>query len=356
MVEKKIWPKAMTLERNMTLERKVPNIVLFMIIVSLAIISPSGISQAGDYHRSDKTTLGCTDCHTPHYSQDGSIPSWDQEDQGGPYRLLLKKRLINELCLMCHDGSDEEAPNVNNPTYESSAGAFQPGEEVEESHRHSLNSETAPPGYEGYWDPNNALTCVSCHDPHGNDYYRNLRPNPGNATGKTVTYMTGGTYDGASAIQQIENTPLNPHYTSGNIRYRQAYKASTNYGLSEWCGGCHGEFHGLGGDGQMGASAEGDTGSLPWLYHPTRGITMGQGNTNDHISLSHWSLPSLSSRVPVVSPDSIIGNEDDEVFCGSCHKAHGSEHRYNLIWDNDATSAREDGERLLNTCQQCHDK
>ena len=121
-------------------------------------------SHAGDYHLSEDTNLRCADCHTVHYSEGGSVPN--EWGQGGSCRLLLKKEVVSELCLMCHDGSDEDAPKVETPSYLSSAGAFATGGEITESNRHTIGETSTPPGYTGTWDPNTPLTCTSCHDPH----------------------------------------------------------------------------------------------------------------------------------------------------------------------------------------------
>lgn len=108
----------------------------------------------------------------------------------------------------------------------------------------------------------------------------------------------------------------------------------------------------------MGGSLTGDTNTgSPWLRHPTRDVTMARGVTNKHVDGSHW-FSSLTSRVPVVSPSGVVpgtsGTSDNQVFCGSCHKAHGSEHRAGLIYDDESTAAAEDGTALMQTCQQCH--
>jgi hypothetical protein len=47
---------------------------------------------------------------------------------------------------------------------------------------------------------------------------------------------------------------------------------------------------------------------------------------------------------------------DNQVFCGTCHKAHGSSRRYGLIWDDPATAEPEDGTAQMESCQQCHFK
>jgi predicted CXXCH cytochrome family protein len=84
---------------------------------------------------------------------------------------------------------------------------------------------------------------------------------------------------------------------------------------------------------------------------------MARGVANRHVDASHW-FSSLGSRVPVVSPSGTIpgtgGTSDNQVFCGSCHKAHGSSHRAGLIFDDETTAIPEDGTSLVQTCQQCH--
>jgi hypothetical protein len=159
-------------------------------------------------------------------------------------------------------------------------------------------------------------------------------------------------------VQQIATTPMSVHYDAGNIRYRQALTGITDFGLSEWCGGCHGNYHGAGGSQNMGGSPTGDTNAgNPWLRHPTRDVTLSRGVTNKHVDASHW-FSTLSSRVPVVSPSGAIpgtsGSSDNQVFCGSCHKAHGSTNRAGLIFDDETTAIPEDGTSLMQTCQQCH--
>ncbi len=112
----------------------------------------------------------------------------------------------------------------------------------------------------------------------------------------------------------------------------------------------------------LGGSPMGDTNQIgisPWLRHPTRDVTMAQANVNQHVDKNHW-FGGLGSRVPVVSPSGVLpgtsAGSDNEVFCGTCHKAHGSAHRYGLIWDNAAIVQPEDGTAVMDTCQQCHYK
>ena len=169
--------------------------------------------------------------------------------------------------------------------------------------------------------------------------------------------MSGTVYDGIAAIQEIEVEPVSSQYSEDNIRYRRSEAGDDQYGLSEWCGGCHGDFHGSGGSPNMGGGPGGDVGTgHEWLRHPTRDVTMSEASSNDRLGTDNW-FQQLASRVPVVSPSDIPGSEnnsDNEVFCGACHKAHGSSHPDMLIFDRDGTSGTGDGTRMVETCTECH--
>lgn len=299
--------------------------------------------------------LLCSDCHTMHYSVSGEIPPG--AGPGGPFVDLLLTQTTNQLCLSCHDGSDPSAPNVDNALgYAPAAGYFSPGGSVIEGNRHSLGSSDDPPGHTGgSWSE--ILTCASCHEPHENTNYRNLVENPGEGKTVRVTTMSGPVYDGLSTVQEIAVEPVTVRYSEDNIRYRRSDMGSDQYGLAEWCGGCHGDFHGTGGSPNMGGGPAGDTGAgREWLRHPTRDVMMSEAAANDHLGTDNWFTP-LASRVPVVSPSTIPGtvnDSDNEVFCGSCHKAHGSSHPDMLIFDRDRTSSPGDGSRMAETCTQCH--
>ncbi len=330
-------------------------------MAAAVLLSVAASLQAGDFHYVD--SLVCSDCHVVHYSESHQMGGATSPDPilapGGPFRYLLKTSQ-SALCLACHDGRtdvpDVRGPHANN--YVRAAGPLNvvgDGASIEGS-GHTMGSTAAPPG--GTWT-NPGLSCQHCHATHGNAYYRNLVPNPGTTTGKAVTYMTGSAYTGTPAVQQSAVAPMATHYATGNIRYRQAQAGTGDFGLSEWCSGCHGDYHGIGGAANMGGSTAGDTGNARWLRHPTRDVTMAEGVTNKHVSSTRW-FAALASRVPVVSPGGTIpgiaGSSDNEVFCGSCHKAHGSTNRKGLIFDDDATATAEDGTALMQTCQQCHDQ
>ncbi|MGA1791048.1 MAG: Ig-like domain-containing protein, partial [bacterium] len=160
-------------------------------------------------------------------------------------------------------------------------------------------------------------------------------------------------------------TDPNGHYNVKNIKYRQS-ELGTNYGLSAWCAGCHTDFYGEGGSATMGGSSSGDTKASDtdtWIRHPTIGITLSEGVTNTHIDANsesgqgYWWASQVRSRPPYISPSGELGDKtssDNEPGCGSCHKAHGSDKIYGLLFDDPNTTALEDGARMVGTCQVCH--
>lgn len=316
-------------------------------LLALAERSPSG-----DFHFYG--SLNCSDCHVMHYSETHSLTGGPPSTvvplgSGGPFPRLLRQS-ESQLCLVCHDGRTD-APDVfgsNAGTNVRAAGALnRVGESgpYAEANGHSLGSTNAAPG--GTWTGNQAggLQCKHCHDIHGNAYYRNLTPNPGTAKGKFVTYLTGTTYSGTAAVQQLATSPIATHYSVSNIRYRQTKVGSTDFGISQWCSGCHGDFLPAGGSGS------------PPADHSTDGVTMAQAVVNGNVDPNHW-FSALASRVPVVSPSGAVpgtsGTSDNQVFCGTCHKAHGSTNPKGLIYDDETTAAPEDGTSQMQTCQQCH--
>jgi predicted CXXCH cytochrome family protein len=235
--------------------------------------------RAGEWHH--RANAGCSDCHAQHNAA------------GDPAPQLLRRATPLELCLSCHDGSNPEASDVIAPVSSavpSAAGAFPNMGGIPTDMAHHLNNPVpeVPPG----GSTPMVLTCTTCHDPHGNDNYRNLRPNP------------------AFVALQIV-TP-----TGKNIIYKS--------GVSAWCGTCH---------GTPGA-----------LDHPVDRPIFG-GMFSSYATWAAVTLP----RVPVHSPaDDVIPSQDDQVNCLSCHKAHGS--------DNAKATIYADGVSMTATCQECHDQ
>ena len=247
---------------------------------------------AGDWHFG--TSAVCSDCHTQHNSAGGQPMRTD--DNPSPARSLLRRGTPLELCLSCHDGSNPNAPDVLAPvSYVADApgGAFANagGMPVDPlaSFGHHLNtpSSVIPPG----GTQPMTLVCTTCHDPHGNGNYRNLRPDPTRTNQAPANVVVAQSFaaNGANPTQV---------YVPSNVVYKS--------GLSAWCMKCH-------------VSLEG--------HHPVdKPIT----------ETTVWANVTLP-RVPV---------ETDEVICISCHKAHGS--------TNPKATIFPDGTTIDSACHECH--
>ncbi len=321
-----------------------------LLTAALSLLAPGAPVSGGNWHTGDR--LHCADCHVMHASRRGLAYGGAPSSPAG-YQKLLRASTASELCLMCHEGGSGAAdspPDVmgpasyETPSLERAGGAFQAAVGVATPNGHDLAvAGEAAPG--GTWSAGSAgLSCVDCHNPHGNAHYRNLVPVPGNASSDRLV----------TAISETSLSPTSARYSVANIRY-----TSSAQGLAVWCQGCHTNFHGQPGDTNLGGAVGGDIpgSSSYWFRHPTMGVTIAQGVTNKRLDSNYWFTGALS-RVPVVSPSGLIpgssGGSDNEVFCGSCHKAHGSPHRAALIWDDPTTAALEDGASATQTCQTCH--
>jgi hypothetical protein len=262
--------------------------------------------HAGDWHYG--TQLHCADCHTQHNSENGQPGRSD--DSPTPAAHLLRRATAQELCLSCHDGSNASAPDVIEPVSyvsESAAGAFPNSGGIATDRAHHLDNPTpeVPPG----GTQPMVLTCVKCHDPHGNANYRNLRSDPASPSPQIAVL----------AFQTFVANGSNPSqvYPPSNVIYKS--------GVSAWCGTCHGA-------------------SDPASDHPVDKPIWGAVFAD----YTRWTS-TLLPRVPVNSPtDNTVPSRDDEVTCLSCHKAHGS--------PNPRATIFPDGQSLDSACQECHNQ
>jgi hypothetical protein len=282
-----------------------PVLLLRALIVLVFVVVIRVSLTAGDWHYG--AHLVCSDCHTNHNSSGGQPMRYD--DVANPAAYLLRSDTAQTLCLSCHDGNASAPDVMGTVTYvaESAAGAFVNAGGPIVTTAHNLNSAPViPPG----GTKEMVLTCTTCHDPHGNDNYRNLRPDPARAGTGNVSVVAKQT------VRAGEGDPKFVYVTANVI-----YKA----GISAWCQNCHD------------AQPEGS-------HYPDEKPIFGSFKA----SYTRWTAVTLP-RVPVLSPfDDVIPSTDDRVVCLSCHKAHGSPHSKTLIYA--------DGLTLDSTCQECHDQ
>ncbi|HEY6100196.1 MAG TPA: cytochrome c3 family protein [Anaeromyxobacter sp.] len=288
--------------------------------MTIALLLPIP-GEAGNWHRGE--SLVCSDCHTMHGSQSHSwggtapvsptpVPGGDWLSATAPSSKLLKAA-PDQLCIACHDGSTSGAPDVIAPVgyvADPAGGAFE-STNAPSALGHDLGgtAPVVPP----LGNTAVLLTCRTCHDPHGNSSFRNLRPRPsGSPLGVDVpVVVTEGVVANGSNAAQV--------YVASNLTYRS--------GTSAWCMDCHDTY----------ADA----------------VTAGTKHSTDRtiygsISASYAGWTAVSTaRVRVENPtEPVVPSQDDRVFCLSCHKAHGSANPSALIYA--------DGITVDSTCVQCH--
>ncbi len=377
---------------------------------------------AGDYHNQNSrrpstsqsgVTLACAQCHTMHGIQGGNSFSLIYSGTAFIYPKLIRESTVVKLCKFCH-GSDPYgigAPILFSPSYNASSGDFNAGTgSFDEScnsetttlsdgdRRHDIGcdlSSTPPPGFvqtgtldssdaktlsdwndstDGviakYGDGDGIFSCEFCHDQHGNTNYRNVRPtpyDPGDRDPDTaseaakVTYVNGS-YDNSSSILQVtidgdaDGSDPSGQFATSNITFR----SSTNQ-IAGFCGKCHINFYGDPGDANLGGSTSGDTntGSSQWRRHPVGGISVGTGETNGHTDPQTDFDTNTTTAPRVINPSLSVAG-DEQPFCFTCHRVHGSRNHTNLIFGGPGTSSVTDGggwgTMMRDTCQQCHNQ
>jgi hypothetical protein len=375
-----------------------------VIVLAAAVLALAAMPVlAGEWH-SGQNNL-CSDCHTMHFSQQhnwdsGAAPSTTPAPLGnwlgtvGPNDFLLKAP-ANQLCLACHDGQtfapDVLGLNTNaSPSQGREAGALNDaalGAPYETWKGHTLDSTDVPPGFDpavigaaaNWYDPAGGLECISCHAQHGpNGAYRNLGPYAlgGAATAVRPTYVISNTNNTAMDVwidlpsytaNSGNAATFNPYYDFATISFNRndatVGTTQTSNRMDTFCAACHGTFHGGAGDTNIGASAAALDG---FIRHPTSAVTLGAAAAQGyggHSSLSRY--VANTTKVHVYASDT-VGYTDASPGCISCHKAHGNQNPFGLMFLNgNATAIDEQGgwnatqtqdliQGYRNLCGQCH--
>lgn len=343
---------------------------LLTIGVSVALVTVASWSFAGDFHAGIK--LVCSDCHVMHYSQSHG---YNADGSGnftafanGPNHYLLRND-INELCLSCHD-NQPWAPDVfeaHGNGYIRQAGALNEeggNGQYPPTTGHTLNSTAVAPGSDPPWSNPDGLNCVNCHAAHGSglagNSYRNLGgfgTGPGPSVG--ISY-TRGDVEGANPLtawvhEDASSGTSATHYGIGAVAFNEPDPTKSAY--ADFCKGCHTNFH-----GDVGGTEIGGVGDPPEEFHRHPASTVNIGA----IGGGHSRIDRFGGKVNQVQVMSPAGKKagsylatdlDLTPSCMSCHKGHGNQNAFGLIYmlgTGTIDEQGDDGVDARNMCRQCH--
>lgn len=345
-------------------------------------------ATAGDYHSG--TTLNCAECHVLHFSEshnltdDGTSGHGNVElGAGGPFHYLLRNH-VNELCLTCHDGNFWAPDVLGAPSGSVTnrlggalniAGGTVSG--YHETDGHSLGYTGAAPGQTGasttaMWTNADGLDCTDCHTQHGRkagsgatatSIYRNLSW-PGSSAAAGYMDYAIGTNDLTKDV--FERFPAS--YGNDDVDFNEPVATASDYAL--FCSKCHGDFHGNAANGYMRDQAY-PSATAGWLRHPVSNADIGAAGSGHSSNQRAWGARLY--RVKVMSASGNWGTQgtalgttavvaDATPSCMTCHKAHGTQNAYGLIFPNydyntsvvQPITENGGGTDYMGLCRQCH--
>jgi len=315
----------------------------------------------GTFHNGE--TLLCSQCHSMHASQQHPHDGQQQPDPWGPFPQnftpapkLLKASDPVSLCLTCHDNvagvPDVIGADVNGLA-DRSAGYFDtPGDDNPRGHKLGFGLDTSP-GFAlcmrchfGGTFETAAVSCIDCHNPHGNQRARNLQwaSDPGGEPQFGLFISPA-----ATGMARYETANVG-HGTTNDNSLRE---------VSNMCNDCH---HVFTGDTYNDPDGDGIHSRHP-SYDSEPGSTnnIAQGELKGSTAPAHWDngtgagflstarLRFVNSPATDFASTQTVDATVNGVFCLSCHKAHGGMRSFALLWDP-ASGINGEG------CDQCHNK
>jgi hypothetical protein len=351
-----------------------------------------------------KVSGTCSDCHTMHNSQNGTIMVSDivGGHTGNPQcdscHSEPRQVLLSMNCIGCHAQSPSGAQNIialdnvpqvgHHAAIDLAAGNYRyvydgTGDDRNGHNVHGFSGisddsymtpSNYPPGYNSSYDPSGyqssspyKIMCAGRNGCHGNrDESGQLlaikgshhaddsilkfgagftETGQGNTVGTSYRFL----YKVHGAEDSDWEATVNPsdHNEYKGIAF--AGRSGQSWGdissISQLCAECHGNFHASGSSGIGSAS--------PWLRHPADVVLPSSGEYSAYTTYSNEAPVArqsiddhTASASPNVTPDS------DIVMCLSCHRAHASQYQDILRWDYDNMLAGDPSKS--GGCFTCH--
>lgn len=324
-------------------------------LLSLCLVSVPGYALARGFHRGG--VAQCSACHSLHKGQTGD--QW-----------LLLKSDPSSLCLNCHAGrGGPNSPSVFSPDGSSltPGGDFYwltksfswiDGQSPGYDHGHNivafdynLTSDPLQSFAPGGTYPAANLSCISCHDPHGQvaggtsqgnlpvsksgSYGGNVPP--GSVVGNyrllgDADYETGG-YSFSADAPVARQSQVN--------KYEESDSSHVDYGsgMSEWCGNCHAGI--LNNKHTVGTSSfehpAGDNELLDQDIVDMYNSYLSSGDFSGSVATSYSQFVPFergTTNKQFLDPNSTQGPDaNSNVMCLSCHRAHASAFSNAGRWD-----------------------
>ncbi|MBE9502710.1 MAG: hypothetical protein IME96_00870 [Proteobacteria bacterium] len=256
-----------------------------------------------------------------------------------------------------------------------------------------------PPGFALESPFTNNFSCTICHDPHGAkkvttsgydnfqikhgtgiNTFRNLKlyavffpPYYGimSETSSWVGGITGefGTAGSNYTPVQVNGVPIWPIYKEDATiaANNNVYDGTGAEGMSGFCAQCHTYWH----EAKAPDWGQDNRAGEDWKRHPVDYVINSSdvsGASVNTINWSHYDSIPAGFKLPAANAGADLNQEfyyadadnEDKVFCLSCHFAHGGPYYDNLRWDyvSAVGNGTQSGNSLASNkgCQICHNR
>ena len=303
----------------------------------------------------------CEGCHSLHNSNSGTAPA-PGGDPGAPAGTgsLLTGKDAGSTCLRCHSeaGAGHNVFSQNGSSYtpggdfawlkktfhwtDDGKGNQSPGESQGHSVvaiEYGLTSDVRLSIAPGGTYPATTFSCISCHDPHGK--VSGSSPAGGTIAGN-YRLLGGAGYDGGGSGSGVAFTQPAPVAVANRVDWKETETNHPDYGsgMSEWCVNCHAGMAsagiGLGKSHPAGNAVKLGSGIVASYNAYVKTGDMSGSRATAFLALVPFERG--TSDASLLHPSSTEGpDENANVMCLTCHRAHASAFASIGRWDFRAT-------------------